>query len=104
MVNQGTAEIFYLDFEPDNPDDGRDDMTERNHKTGVVLHIDETLNADRRVSIEQAVETLKGVLAAHFTANRPHLMVVDYAPDMTSSFHILQNVSRQNVTAQLIGP
>lgn len=79
-------------------------MTELSHRIGLVLHIDDNVGESRRTDIEQALESEHGVSSAHFTDHRPHLMVVEYDPDETSSTSILQNVNRQSVHAELIGP
>ena len=78
--------------------------TEFSHKIGLVLHVDDTLADERRSDIELALTSEQGVSSAHFTDRRPHLMVVEYDPDLTSSAHILNMVSAQRVHAELIGP
>lgn len=79
-------------------------MGELSHKVDLVVHVDDTLGDERRMDIETALESSQGVRWAHFTDGRPHLMVVEYDPDATSSFEILQQVTRQSVHAELIGP
>ena len=105
MNQQQTAEIIYLKPEPDARNDGRNVMTtELSHRIGLVLHIDDTLGQARREDIEQAVGAENGVEPAHFTERRPHLMLIEYDPDLTSSTNILSRLSHQSVHAQLIGP
>ena len=79
-------------------------MTELSHKVGLVVHIDDHLGDERRGHIEQAIRSTSGVSTAHFTDNRPHLMVVEYDPAQVSSTDILHNVNNQSVHAELIGP
>ena len=78
--------------------------TEFSHKIGLVLHVDDTLADERRSDIELALTSEQGVSSARFTDRRPHLMVVEYDPDLTSSAYILNKVNAQRVHAELIGP
>jgi len=105
MSQQQTAEVIYLNPEPDDRNNGRNAMTTQlSHRIGLVLHIDDTLGQTRREDIEQAVGAENGVASAHFTERRPHLMVIEYDPDLTSSTNILTRISHQSVNAELIGP
>lgn len=105
MSKQQTAEVIYLRPASNEHIDGRDVMTtELSHKVGLVLHIDDTLGDSRRDDIEQAIGAENGVESAHFTERRPHLMVVEYDPDLTSSTSILARINHQSVRAELIGP
>lgn len=79
-------------------------MSELSHKVDLVVHVDDMLGEQRRMDIESALESSQGVRWAHFTDGRPHLMVVEYDPDAMSSYEILQQVKRQSVNAELIGP
>jgi hypothetical protein len=105
MSQQQTAEVIYLKPEPDERIDGRNIMTTAlSHRIGLVLHVDDTLGQARREDIERAVGAENGVESAHFTERRPHLMVIEYDPDLTSSTNILSKVNHQSVHAQLVGP
>ncbi|RMG29478.1 MAG: ATP-binding protein [Gammaproteobacteria bacterium] len=74
------------------------------HPVDLVVHIDDTLGEQRRQDIELAMRQEAGVLDAHFTRGRPHLMVVEYDPDAIDSFAILRDIHRQSVHAELVGP
>ena len=95
--------IIYLN-QPVAPGNERCGMGELSHKVDVVVHVDETLGEQRRMEIESALESSQGIRWAHFTNGRPHLMVVEYDPAETTSFEILQQVNRQSVRAELVGP
>jgi hypothetical protein len=69
----------------------------------VTVHIDQTLERDRRSEIEDALRAIDGVISVHNPDNRPHLSVVEYNPDKTSSSVILETVNSQGVHAELIG-
>jgi hypothetical protein len=105
MKSNHSAEIVYLKPEFAAKEKRRVAMTtEYSHKIGLVLHVDDSLPEPRRNRIEVALESEQGVSSAHFTARRPHLMVVEYDPDLTSSVNILEKLTGHSVRAELIGP
>jgi hypothetical protein len=69
----------------------------------ITLHIDETLDAKRRAAIENVVRAVDGVLSFHNPNDRPHLSVIEYNPERTTSAAILNAVTREGVRAELIG-
>ena len=69
----------------------------------VTLHIDENLNDEQRGSIEESIRALDGVVSVHNPDNTPHLTMVEYNPEVTSSSAILERVTRQGAHAQIIG-
>ncbi len=73
------------------------------HVTDMVMHIDNTLGTDSRRNVERAITGNKGVLNAHFNERRPHLMLVSYDTDRTSSFEIMAQVTGQQLNAERVG-
>jgi hypothetical protein len=69
----------------------------------VVVHIDQTLERQRRVEIEEQLRAIEGVVSVHNPDDRPHLSIVEYNPDKTNSEAILSTVTNQGVRAQLVG-
>jgi hypothetical protein len=69
----------------------------------ITLHIDETLETERRAAIENAVRAIDGVISFHNPSDRPHLNVIEYNPEKTNSATILSAVTREGVHAELIG-
>ena len=69
----------------------------------VIVHIDETLENDRRAQIEDQLRAIDGVVSVHNPDDKPHLAIVEYNPEKTSSAVILHTVTTQGVQAQLIG-
>jgi hypothetical protein len=69
----------------------------------VVVHIDQTLERERRSEIEEQLRAIDGVISVHNPDDRPHLSIVEYNPDKTSSSVILNTVTVQGVHAELIG-
>ncbi len=69
----------------------------------VVVHIDETLPKDQRTQIEEKLRTMDGIVSVHNPDERPHLSMVEFNPDVSSSAEILKMVKSQGVHAELIG-
>jgi selenocysteine lyase/cysteine desulfurase len=69
----------------------------------VVVHIDQTLERERRSQIEAQLRAIDGVVSVHNPDDRPHLAIVEYNPDKTSSTDILKTVTTQGVHAELVG-
>jgi hypothetical protein len=67
------------------------------------MHIDNTLGTDSRRNVERTITGNKGVVEAHFNEKRPHLMLVSYDTDRTSSFEILAQVTGQQLDAERVG-
>ena len=69
----------------------------------VTLHIDENLDAQDRTRIEGNLRSINGVVSVHNPDERPHLVVVEYNPEATSSQAVLNCVTAEGVHAELIG-
>lgn len=69
----------------------------------VVLHIDEDTTRNEREALRDTVLARDGVMAAAYRDETPHLMVVEYDPDVLSSKAILETVERAGVHAELVG-
>ena len=73
------------------------------HVTDMVMHIDNKLGETSRRTVEKTLTGSQGVVHAHFNDRRPHLMLVSYDTDSTSSFEILAQVAKQQLCAERIG-
>jgi hypothetical protein len=71
--------------------------------TDMVMHVDELLGSDSRRNLERTMTSQRGVLDAHFNDRRPHLMLVSYDRDRTSSFDILAVMTGQRLCAERVG-
>lgn len=69
----------------------------------VIVHIDQTLERERRSEIEEHLRALDGVVSVHNPDEKPHLAIIEYNPDRTSSAAILNTVTVQGVHAELVG-
>ena len=60
-----------------------------------------------RITFDELVKDLQkhgGVEEAHFTPGRAHLLVIDYDRDQLSAQDVLEQVRRDHLRAELIGP
>jgi hypothetical protein len=73
------------------------------HITDMVMHVDNRLGADTRRNVEKAITRHRGVIHAHFNESRPHLMLVSYDKERTSSFEILAEMTGQQLCAERVG-
>ena len=70
----------------------------------VIVHIDETLGHDQLQALAQSVRELDGVVSATFRDAQPHMMIVNYHPERTSSSAIHDLVvEKGRVHAELVG-
>jgi hypothetical protein len=69
----------------------------------VILHIDKNLSSEQRGTIEESLRALDGVVSIHNPDKTPHLTLVEYDPDVTTSSKILERVTNQGAHAELVG-
>jgi hypothetical protein len=69
----------------------------------VTVHIDQTLEPERRSEMENVLRAMDGVVSVHNPDDRPHLYLVEYNPEKTGSAAILSAVTAQGVVAELVG-
>lgn len=71
--------------------------------TDVTIHVDRETDADTREKVETALRHLKGTVSVHMPDKNPHLIVVEYNPDITTSTHMLTTVRELAGHAEMIG-
>jgi len=69
----------------------------------LTVHIDENLSPEVRITIDDSIRALDGVVSVHGSSKTPHLTVVQYNPDKMDSQRILKRITDQGVHAELIG-
>lgn len=69
----------------------------------VTIHIDQKADAETRDKIDTALRSLNGVVSVHMPSEEPHLLVVEYNPDATTSTHMLSTVRELAGHAEMIG-
>lgn len=73
------------------------------HLADILIHVNETLGATERVSLEEELRKFKGVIAPRFNKQTPHLLLVAYDPQEIDSHNLLSRVKANGYNAQLVG-
>jgi hypothetical protein len=69
----------------------------------MIVHVDETIPAERMHELEEVVRTDACVISACSSHENPHMLVVTYNPSCTTSGNVLHMVQAQGVHAELVG-
>lgn len=69
----------------------------------VMIHINETLSAEARSSLEEDMRQIEGVIAPRFNPGKDHLLVIAFNPEKTGTAALLSKARAAGYTAQLIG-
>lgn len=74
-----------------------------NHRTDVLIHIDESLDDSHIHHLEKSLCFTDGVYSACVNEKARHLMLVDYDPESVRAMDILHKVKQSGLHAELIG-
>jgi hypothetical protein len=69
----------------------------------VVIHVNESVNHVQRTVIADAIRAHAGVMGVAHHDEKPHLLIVEYNPDVVHAKDLLQVALDQGVHAQLVG-
>ena len=69
----------------------------------VTVHVDQNLDPRQRDELESSLRSVAGVISVHMPRDKPHLLMIEYDPDNTTSRELLTSVTKQGVRAELIG-
>lgn len=69
----------------------------------VTIHIDEDTSKTEKEALRNQLLQQNGVLSADYGNDRPHLMIVEYNPDLVGSTELLHIVEKLNLHGELIG-
>ena len=69
----------------------------------VLVHVDENIDKAARGEMEDKVRGIEGVVSVAQHDDKPHLMMIEYNPDKTSSAAILACVKGEGVHAEIVG-
>ncbi len=69
----------------------------------VIIHVDETVDHDRRQAIAGTVRAHAGVTDVAHHDEKPHLMIVKYDPQAVTALALLAVVREAGVHAELVG-
>ena len=79
-------------------------MEEQKHRTEVIIHVTDSLDAQRRDALTGDLKNKNGILSAVFCPIGNHLMLVEYNNSGMNSQDVLGYVRKQHITASLVGP
>ena len=71
------------------------------HMPDITIHINQTLTDEEKGKLETAMREVAGVIAPRF--NLPHMLVVLYTTQKTSSAELLAVVRNRGYQAQIVG-
>jgi len=69
----------------------------------VVVHINESVDHERRVEIADMIRAHEGVMGVAHHDEKPHLLIVEYDPAQVHAKDLLKIALDQGVHAQLVG-
>lgn len=69
----------------------------------VIIHINESLDAEARTTLENSVRKVEGVVSPGFNAGKAHLLLVTYDTETTNSMVLLETVRAAGYTGQVVG-
>ena len=71
--------------------------------TDITLHIDENTTHDDREAFRDNLLSMSGVMAAASPDAKPHLIVIEYDPDIINSSEFISAASQSGLHAELVG-
>jgi hypothetical protein len=69
----------------------------------VTIHIDEALDDDARNKLEEAFRDRDGVISVHINPEHPHLVVVEYNPQIIKSRDLVDIPRFNGLHGELVG-
>lgn len=69
----------------------------------VTVHINEALDKQKTDEVCSTIEHMNGVIKVRCAEHKPHLLVVEYDPDIVNSHAILDSVTNRGLHAELLG-
>lgn len=69
----------------------------------VIIHINESMNAEARTSLENSMRKIEGVVSPGFNADKEHLLIITYDTEQTDATALLEQARAAGYTAQLVG-
>jgi hypothetical protein len=69
----------------------------------VTLHLDEIISHADRETIRDSLLNMNGVMAAACHDERPHLIIIEYNPDIINSSEFIKVAQDRGLHAELVG-
>jgi len=71
--------------------------------TDITIHIDENTTHDEREAFRNNLLVMNGVMAAASHDEKPHLMIIEYDPDIINSKEFINEAKKNGLHAELVG-
>ncbi|MDT8386539.1 MAG: ATP-binding protein [Thiogranum sp.] len=71
--------------------------------TDVTLHITENTDHAQREKLRDSLLAMNGVMAAAYHDERPHLMIIEYDPNIVEAVEFVEHTRREGLHSQLVG-
>jgi hypothetical protein len=69
----------------------------------IMIHINESLDEEARMSLENSMRNIEGVISPRFNSGKEHLLLIAFDPGKTNTKVLLENTRAAGYTAQLVG-
>ncbi len=69
----------------------------------VTIHVDKKTNDRERIVLETNLRSVDGVVSVHMPGDKPHLVTIEYNPDVTTSSDLLDVVEKVAGHSEMIG-
>ena len=69
----------------------------------VVLHINEDTGSEDRERLRDALLAVDGVMAAAYHDEKPHLMIIEYDPQLVEALRFVEVAKERGLHSQLAG-
>jgi cellulose biosynthesis protein BcsQ len=69
----------------------------------IIMHIDEETSREQREELRDHLLQHNGVMAASYQEKQPHMMVIEYDPDVAKSSDFLDIAQSSGLHAELVG-
>ncbi len=73
------------------------------HISDVMIHINESLDAEARTALENTMRKVEGVVSPGFNAGKAHLLLITYNTETTTTAALLGKVREAGYTGQAVG-
>lgn len=74
-----------------------------NQLVDVTMHIDEDTSHEVRETLRNHLLDMDGVAAAVYHDEKPHLMIIEYDPEVVKSTAFIQAAETHQLHAKLVG-
>jgi hypothetical protein len=69
----------------------------------VTLHINEDTEHEEREKLRDTLLNMEGVMAAAYHDEKPHLIIIEYDPDVVEALRFVEAAESRGLHGQLVG-